>query len=204
MNTDGHKLYQTIMNNHAAKAKIAGAATPEECMEFIVELGEDLGLSVTREEVARFVQPPPDGELSDLELEMVVGGKDDGKGKHLVGRGRNFWTDFWNSYSDVIYGGSGDDTIEGLDGADGLYGQGGNDYIEGGKDHDCIYGGDGDDSIYGGTDTDSLWGDAGDDSIDGGAGDDSIDGGAGDDSIEGGAGDDSIEGGSGHDKIASG
>jgi hypothetical protein len=27
MNTDGHKLYQTIMNNHAAKAKIAGAAT---------------------------------------------------------------------------------------------------------------------------------------------------------------------------------
>ncbi|WP_419785842.1 hypothetical protein [Pseudodesulfovibrio sp.] len=30
--------------------------------------------------------------LSDLELEMVVGGKNDGAGKHLVGHGYNFRT----------------------------------------------------------------------------------------------------------------
>ena len=69
------ELCKAILKDPHARAEIAGAENSGERTSIIVRLGEVLGLPVSREAVERFLAPPPDGELSDLELEMVVGGK---------------------------------------------------------------------------------------------------------------------------------
>lgn len=107
MNNNIHALYQAILNDPKARAEIAGAATSGDRVDFILARGKALGLPVTREEVERFVSPPPDGDLSDLDLEMVVGGKN----QHLVGADSNLFTLLLNCNHDDLYGGSGDDTI---------------------------------------------------------------------------------------------
>lgn len=132
MSSNEQKLFKAVMNSPEIKAGIAGAATPEERVDFIVRLGDELGLPVTREDVERFIQPPPDGELSDLELETVVGGKgDNGQGKHIVGHDEGIWNSTWGLDDDNLEGGSGDDTMEGLGGDDGMTGGGGDDSMDG-------------------------------------------------------------------------
>jgi Ca2+-binding RTX toxin-like protein len=70
-----------------------------------------------------------------------------------------------SSYSDVIYGGSGDDIIYGYRGADKLYGESGNDTLKGGSDNDYLDGGEGNDIIDGGYGSDTLIGGDGNDTI---------------------------------------
>jgi len=69
------ELCRAIMRDPAVQAEIAGAADDGERVSIIVRLGSVLGLPVAREAVERFFAAGPDDELSDLELEFVVGGK---------------------------------------------------------------------------------------------------------------------------------
>lgn len=204
MSTNSQRLCQAILNNPQARAKIAGAATSEDRVDLIVGLGEELGLFVTREDVEQFVAPPPDGELSDLELESVAGGKNDGKGKHIVGHGDDWWSTFFDLTDDSIYAGEGNDTIEGLEGDDTLGGAEGDDSVDGGEGDDVLTGGDGNDTVLGGSGEDVMYGNSGDDSLSGDGGNDDIHGDHGNDTLDGGSGNDTLDGGNDDDLLDGG
>ncbi len=63
MNDNIHALYHAILNGPKARAEITRAETPGDRVDFILRQGKALGLSVTREEVVRFVQPRPTGAV---------------------------------------------------------------------------------------------------------------------------------------------
>ncbi|MEF2229784.1 MAG: hypothetical protein V3571_02565 [Pseudodesulfovibrio sp.] len=69
------ELCRAILRDPAAQAEILGAADDGERVSIIVRLGAVFGLPVAREAVERFFATGADEELSDLELEFVVGGK---------------------------------------------------------------------------------------------------------------------------------
>ena len=204
MNPIEKELCRAILDDPHAMAEVAGAADDGERTSIVLRLGELLGLPVSREAVERFFALAPDDELSDMELEMVVGGKGGGGDKHIKGHDSNWWNDFWHLTNDDLDGGGGNDTLEGLGGNDTLHGHEGNDKIDGGKGKDQIYGGPGNDSVDGGEDNDYVHGGAGHDSIYGGSGNDTLFTGEGNDTIYGESGDDFIYGNGNGDKFLDG
>ncbi|MCB9761821.1 MAG: hypothetical protein H6739_18470 [Alphaproteobacteria bacterium] len=102
------------------------------------------------------------------------------------------------SYTESLFGESGNDTIDGGDGDDFLYGGVGVDTISGGGGDDYL---EGDPTPYGTVSPDVLRGGTGNDTIVGNGEDDLISGGAGDDDIWGGPGEDTICGDLGADEI---
>ena len=214
------ELCQAILDDPHAMAEVAGAADDGERASIVVRLGELFGLPVTREAVERFFALGHDDELSDLELEMVVGGKGsefqqgdrirgtEGDDARTGGAGDDTLQGFsgddileCGAGNDVAEGGSGDDSIYGEEGNDIVYGDAGNDYLLGEEGNDYLNGGEGDDTLYGGDGRDALNGGVGNDFMDGGEGNDSMHGGAGSDEMFGDQGNDTLRGGSGDDNL---
>lgn len=87
-------LYEKVANDAELQAKfVAILQTAEEdglavTEQKLVALSKDAGYEVSLEEMQAFlkeVTPSPDGELSDLELDMVAGGKGEGTGIAIAG-----------------------------------------------------------------------------------------------------------------------
>lgn len=185
MSSNEEQLYQTIMSDPDLQAEVSRAGTTDECVATVKRISESRRLPVSTLAIVDFFRNQ-DQELSDADLEMVVGGKGEpatpDPNQHLVG-------------------GDGDDTIDGGAGNDTIEGRGGNDSLKGGSGDDSLSGGDGSDTLKGGTGNDSMDGGSGDDTLDGGDGNDTMQGGTGDDFMFGGRGDDNMEGGDGNDRL---
>ncbi len=122
MNTNAPALYQKINEHQAISARLSAITDQEELANEIVRLGEGFCLPVTPEEVLAYLASKPNTELSDDELEMVVGGKTGAKGdedqdSYLHGTGGN----------DVLADGVGNDMLSGKGDADLLEGEDGED-----------------------------------------------------------------------------
>lgn len=199
MTTNEVKLYERIMTDPSAKAKISKAGNEAARLEAIVRLGEEYGLPITPQAAQAFIAKTQDKashnkELSDAELESVAGGKNQTIQGDFLGFVIN----------DNLSGGEGDDTIYGHQGNDTITGGAGNDYLSGGDGNDNLDGGSGNDRIHGGDGDDELRGGEGDDELRGGDGNDNLDGGSGNDRIHAGIGDDTLDGGSGNDRLHGG
>jgi Ca2+-binding RTX toxin-like protein len=208
MNADISTLQAHLNNDKNALAEIRRAATPDEALDVAARVAGELGLSITRQDIARAVAPPQ-GELSDAQLENVVGGKVLG----WTGTDGDDTRAASNYYDNILDGGDGNDTLCGAQrndtlsggrGDDSLMGGGGDDYVSGGSGDDAISGGIGDDYLDGGEGDDSMAGGSGADTMEGGSGDDYMKGGSGSDVMDGGEGDDMLFGGHGNDTIDGG
>ena len=226
MNADISTLQAHLNSDENARTEIMRASTPDEALDIAARLAGELGLTITRQDIARAVTPPQ-GELSDSQLENVVGGKlvewtgTDGNDKYAGSSYRSNNMDGGDG-DDTLSGGQYNDVIKGGEGEDSLTGGGGDDVVSGGEGADIIKGGDGDDSLSGGEGDDNIKGDHGDDTMEGGGGRDFMRGGAGGDEMDGGdgndmlfgehgndilnggAGDDVLDGGSGSDTLTGG
>ena len=224
MTTDCKDLIQILMNDPKAREELARSANLDEAAAKAVLLAKKHGHDVTPEQL-RQAFFPPDGELSDAELETVVGGKRDAsKNEEIKGDG-SLWAQFAymvgnhtsSAYNDEIDGGGGNDTLWGGFGDDTLYGGSGNDsmdggygaedtvdggdYMDGGTGNDTMWGGLGEDEMYGGADNDQVYGGEDNDSVYGGDGNDSVYGDEGNDVVHGDAGNDKVFGGDGNDEL---
>jgi Ca2+-binding RTX toxin-like protein len=203
MSSTEAKLYQKIMGDKAAQEELGRAKSKTERVEVIVRLGEAFGLPVTKESVQKFITRDPNEELSDEELEMVVGGK--GNPNEEIKGDKWAWIGLPDDNldggdgNDTIYGFDGNDTISGGTGNDDVYGGDGNDEMTGGDGNDTVSGGAGNDDLYGGDGNDEMTGGSGNDTLQGGAGNDELSGGDGNDAIKGDEGDDILTGGAGND-----
>lgn len=208
MGTNESKLYQKIMNDRTIQAEIIKAGNETERIEIIVRQGKFHGLSVTPEAVHGFIMRGHNEELSDGELEMVVGGKSN-PNEEIKG-------DKWSwiglpdddlsggDGNDTIYGYTGDDTLAGSTGNDEVYGGTGNDEMTGGSGNDTMSGGDGNDTVSGGAGNDDMFGGDGNDEMTGGSGNDTLQGGDGNDVMTGGDGNDALKGDRGDDTLTGG
>jgi Ca2+-binding RTX toxin-like protein len=194
MTANAAKLYRKIMSDNAAQAELAKAGGTPESIGAVVRISQRLGQPVTPEEVRDFLEREPGEELSDSELEMVVGGK--GNPNELIKGDKWEWIGLPD---DDLDGGDGNDTIYGYTGNDTLSGGTGNDQMEGGSGNDILTGGTGNDHMEGGSGNDDMNGGTGEDRMFGGFGDDSMTGGEGHDSMAGGEGNDTMKGGAGND-----
>jgi len=216
MSTNEAKLYQKIMNDKAALAELMKSRDEDERVTVAMGMAERFGLDVTTETLRDFFSSSADDEeLSDFELEQVVGGKPDPVINLGTGGNDNIRGGYGN---DLLMGGAGDDVINGappasfggddyIDGGSGndsITGNHGDDSLIGGTGNDTIYAGGGDDMVLGGTGNDTIRGEYGDDNVLGGTGNDSISGGYGDDVLQGGQGNDQLYGGSGDDALFGG
>lgn len=102
-----HLLYEIIIADEKALCEIAETTTPESRTALLVRMGVERGLPVTPEAVDAFFSNHAH-ELSDGELEQVVGGKD-------ISGDTGGWLGIWN---DKLVGTSGDDNIDGGRGDD--------------------------------------------------------------------------------------
>ena len=186
MPTPIQQLMALYGNDPNARAALARATSRDEVLALAARLARTAGLDLAPADIAAALTPP-EGELSDLELEGVVGGK------HQVGIDTNWFTGVLGLDDNSMFGGDEDDTMEGLGGNDTMNGGGGNDSMDGGEGNDYLYGGDGDNTMNGGGGDDTLYGDQGADSIDGGDGDDTLRGWDGNDSLYGGDGSDTLD-----------
>ncbi|MBU1001590.1 MAG: calcium-binding protein [Proteobacteria bacterium] len=177
------------------RASIIRASDEAGRIEVIMQMGKDHDLPVSAEQVHALFQRGSGSELSDTELEMVVGGKN----QKISG---DTW-EFLGIVDDNLYGGSGDDSFSGGRGNDTMTGGDGDDSFIDRMGNDVFFGGNGDDWIYAGSGNDSLDGGADNDTLDGGTGNDTLNGGAGDDYLIGGDGRDVFvfDSNSGHDEI---
>ena len=223
------RLRTCIMNDETARRELLRAGSDQERIQVLVCWGRAFGLPIEAEELRNFFSADSEQELSDDELEMVIGGKsgknDDDVDPHQIGDNDGSdeadymdgesWGEFMdgldgddtmdgNDGDDGMYGWTGDDSMDGGDGNDALYGEWGDDTMDGGWGQDTVSGGAGDDSMDGGLGNDTMRGGSGDDSMDGGHGIDNMYGGRGDDSMNGGAGHDSMDGGDGNDTMVGG
>lgn len=211
MKTDLLTLKNHLEENEHALQAIAKAATREEALNQVRQVADALGLSLTREDFLNALTPP-EGELSDAELEAVVGGKGEDDrytdGDDYVNAevtdvtmdgGGGDDTLHGNGNKNEMYGGEGDDDLYGGSGNDTLRGDEGNDSLYGGSEQDKLYGGEGDDTLKGASGNDGLSGDSGNDWLSGGEGNDTLYGGEGDDTLFGGTGNDRLYGGDGDD-----
>ena len=122
MNINATALYQKINEHPAISARLSAISDQEELANEVVRLGEEFCLPVTLEEVSSYLVREQNAELSDDELEMVVGGKTGAKGdedqdSYLHGTGGN----------DVLADGVGNDMLSGKGDADLLEGEDGED-----------------------------------------------------------------------------
>jgi Ca2+-binding RTX toxin-like protein len=206
------------MSDRIIQAEQNKAGSKDERIGIVTQLDESFDLSVTPGSSLEFLKPLCDEELSDGDLENVVGGKSGTSGNDCMvelgetamrgGSGDDTMVSILgDSYMD---GGEGDDVMHGgllsseMDGGDGddvmfssiesgkMYGGEGNDTLNGHMSDDMLYGENGNDVLNGGWGDDSLYGDAGDDTLDGGLGDDKLRSGTGDDVLTGGAGADTF------------
>ncbi len=206
MTTNEEKFLQIFMNDSGFRAKLIQAEDDDTRIAAILRWCEAKGLVIPRESIRQFVTRKHNNELSNAELETVVGGK-------------NFWGGQGNDsidgskYNDYIAGGEGDDTlnggagndvIEGGEGDDNIFGSGGSNVINGGEGNDTVSGGLRDDTIDGGTGNDSLEGWFGSDILNGGEGMDTLEGGEGNDTLDGGADSDKLYGETGNDVLNGG
>ena len=155
------RLYQLIMNDRSMQVEIFSTPDTSKRIAIIVGMGEQNGLPVDPEIVRQILEHPPASEMSDAELENVVGGKGDPNQK-IVG---DYWAP-WGKPHDDLDGRDGNDTIYGGEGSDTIHGGTGNDQLHGDGVTDSRF--DGGDNIYGGDGNDSIWGNDGNDTLDGG------------------------------------
>lgn len=145
-------LYTQIANDPDFRSKLAENSSPEVLIAEVQAYGKARGLSVSVEEI-RQAMTPPERELSDQELEQVVGGKS----IHCL-------TAPWDENEIIIgslsadsqLGGSGHDDMYGLSGDDTMVGGDGRDYMRGGSGNDYMSGDDGYDTM-GGTAATTPW-----------------------------------------------
>ena len=87
-------LYEKVAKDAELQAKFAAILQTaeqdgwEDTEQKLVALSKDAGYEVSLEEMQAFlkeVTPSPDGELSDLELDMVAGGKGEGTAAAFAG-----------------------------------------------------------------------------------------------------------------------
>lgn len=200
------KLVQRISQDTSILKEIISLGDNGRRVQRIMQLGLEMDLPVDAAVVQGFLNKAAEMELSDAELEHVVGGKPEGAEPQI---NLFFGADGDDTYegksgTDIVFGNDGDDDLSGKRGDDIIFGGSGDDDISGDRGDDVLLGGSGDDNIDGGRGNDTIEGGSGDDDIDGGRGDDWIEGGSGDDWIDGGSGDDLIVGGSGNDVIDGG
>lgn len=117
----------------------------------------------------------------DLTINMLGGGRFDGRQLNIV-----------EGFAGVI-------TVNGADGSDNFTGTSTSDALDGGDGNDRLSGMDGNDLIIGGGGTDILNGQSGNDILIGGTGDDKLSGGIGNDILDGSEGADRLSGGAGID-----
>jgi Ca2+-binding RTX toxin-like protein len=194
MQTIAEEIINTIMNDNALRAELAGATDQDAYAAIIVRVGSSLGKTVTPEAVRAYLAENQDGELSDMELEAVVGGKAGDVGDNVKG----------TNSADKLYGGGSDDNMFGMDGSDVMEGKGGHDEMYGGAGNDTMDGGGDNDYMQGGTGNDVMDGGSGNDEMLGGHGNDNMDGGSGNDVMYGGIGNDAMDGGEGNDDMLGG
>ena len=223
------EILRKLSNNPAIRMEIANAGSPAEQRAVITRICKMHHISPSPEQFKAAVVPP-DGELSDAELESVVGGKtDNSSDDQIQGDNSTFANilEYFEIYespayndkieagkgddlviggvgSDTIYGGEGDDTLHGYGFRDGHEDSDGDDYLDGGAGEDVLRGDLGDDTLIGGTDNDRLYGGKDNDSLDGGSGNDILKGGTGNDTLSGGSGNDTLHGDTGNDVLAGG
>ena len=222
MTTDYRSIIQALHDDPETKDELARCTDWDEAATMAARLAKRHGHDVTPETL-RQAFTPPDGELSDTQLETVVGGKGS-PDQEIVGDG-SLWAQFAYTFgvtegavfndeldggdgNDTMWGGYGDDTVLGGDGndsMDGGYGKGdtvdGDDYMDGGAGNDTMWGSVGDDEMYGGEGNDLVHGNEDNDSVHGGDGNDWVHGDEGDDVVHGDAGNDQLFGGTGHDEL---
>lgn len=87
-------LYEKVANDAELQAKFAAILQTaeqdgwEDTEQKLVALSKDAGYEVGLEEMQAFlkeVTPSPDGELSDMELDLVAGGKGEGTSIAITG-----------------------------------------------------------------------------------------------------------------------
>lgn len=187
-------LYAQIMKDTDFQSKLTAIYSPEAVVAEIQAYGRAHALPVSLEEI-RAALTPPKGELSDQDLEQVVGGKS------RCGTNINLGLiGLVIPINDLMIGGRGDDYCAGGSGADSVWGNGGNDELEGGDGNDYLNGGSGNDTMYG----DSSYSDfdhSGNDHMRGGSGNDEMYGGDGNDYMRGDSGNDDMNGGDGNDTM---
>jgi len=227
MTRDYKNLIQELLNDPQDREELARSANLDEAAAKAARLAKKHGHDVTPEAL-RQAFSPPEGELSDVELETVVGGKrnpfdnEELKGDGSFGAlwAAAFGATSGDVFNDEIDGGGGNDTIWGGYGNDTLYGGDGNDsmdggwgedekndgddYMDGGAGNDTMWGGMGNDEMHGGDDNDHMHGNEGDDTLFGENGNDRLSGGEGDDELHGGTGNDSLSGGADDDMLFGG
>lgn len=220
-----NKLFHEILSDAEARTEIIKASDSIMFMAAVMSEAEKRDLPVTFTEVDEFIRSNPPIELSDDDLELIVGGKAGVSDDQNI-QGDNFLGFGWltGNYDDTLEGGSGNDTLSGGKGDDELIGGAGDDSLVGGEGDDVLLAKDGDDTLEGGWGDDELFGNAGNDSMLGGDGKDKMYGGYGDDtmhagddddggymagefgndSMTGSGGEDTMSGGSGNDTLHGG
>ena len=226
MTKSTQETFRALYEDPAVRARLAAAQSPAEMREVVSAILDEHGLDITPEKLREMLEPP-EGELSDAELETVVGGKNSSEDQELEGD-TSLWAMFAYTFgarsgavfndeldggdgNDTLWGGFGNDTLlggSGNDSMEGGYGLGeediGDDSMEGGSGNDTMWGGSGDDEMHGGDDNDRMEGEVGEDTLYGDAGNDVMWGGSDDDEMHGGTGNDTLIGGAGHDTLTGG
>lgn len=201
--TNARALYELIMNDSDFRSELMNNSSSEALIAELQDYGNAHSLPVSLEEIHKIITPPQ-GELSDQELEQVVGGKTHRDvSLTFIGGGEVIW-DSLISPSNEQEGSDKDDTIFGLTGNDEMQGNAGNDYMDGGSGNDNLNGGAGADTLKGGWGNDVLDGGEGNDKLYGGLGNDTMHGGSGYDTMKGGSGDDFMDGGNCEDSMDGG
>ena len=225
MTTDYRSIIQALHDDPETKDELARCTGWDEAATVAARLAKRHGHDVTPESL-RQAFTPPNGELSDAQLETVVGGKGS-PDQEIVGDG-SLWAQFAYTFgvtegdvfndeldggdgNDTMWGGYGDDTVLGGDGndsMDGGYGKGdtvdGDDYMDGGAGNDTMWGSVGDDEMRGGEDNDLMHGNEDNDLLHGDDGNDRVFGDEGNDVLFGDDGNDTLEGGVGNDTLTGG
>ncbi|MBU1001882.1 MAG: calcium-binding protein [Proteobacteria bacterium] len=230
--TNARTLYAQLMDDSDFLSQLTGIPSREVLVTEIQKYGKARGLCVSVEDI-RQVMTSPERELSDQELEAVIGGKVCSIGDNTVFGGDDdvliddyfFGSNYLEGGAghDTLFGLNGDDSMQGGDGHDDLYGGSGNDtmygglkhadsedgscqsdYMDGGSGNDMMYGGSGFDTMIGGLGNDTMDGGSQEDTMSGGSGSDIMYGGSGDDIMNGDAGDDIMNGGSHNDTMSGG
>ena len=221
MTKSTQETFRALYEDPAVRARLAAAQSPAEMREVVSAILDEHGLDITPEKLREMLEPP-EGELSDAELETVVGGKNSSEDQRLGGD-TSLWAQFAYVFgarsgavfndeldggagNDTMFGGFGNDTLLGGSGNDSMEGGNGlgeddigDDSMEGGSGNDTMWGGSGDDEMHGGDDNDRMEGEVGEDTLYGDAGDDAMWGGSDDDEMHGGTGNDDISGDEGDD-----
>jgi Ca2+-binding RTX toxin-like protein len=229
MQNIAEEIINAIMNDNALQAELAGAANEAAYVAKIVRIGSSLGKDVTPEAVRAYIAANQTEELSDMELEAVVGGK---SGSSQSQDPMQPSTDVpyeppipdeTDKVGDVMSGTDGDDTLTGSKDQDTMYGKHGDDYMDGKQSADHMYGGQGNNTMYGGAGDDYMENQGAEyekvDVLDEDgnkvtddfgntvqktvsvSGNDFMDGGSGDDQMFGGHGNDTMYGGSGFNRM---